>query len=331
MEKYEDYFNKLDKKMGREKALKTKKRKIRWMPILLIVFLMMFSASIGFIVPIAMKLALLDVFFTLAPAQNFITETNILILGVDSVQGTHRSDTIMVVHIDPAQKEAKLVSIPRDTLAMIPGHGLDKINHAFAFGGVALSRATVSKFLNIDIPYYVTINISGLADMIDSLGGITVDVEKRMYYVDYAGDLFVDLKPGLQRLTGSEAVGYVRFRHDNEGDAGRISRQQKFLRALANKFGDKSNILKSPRLIMSLLSDIQTNMNIKEILGLAMAVRQSYDLGRIEMASIPGKDIMIDKVYYWRPDYEATQDIMKRFFKADNERSETHLSTATAY
>jgi len=255
----------------------------------------------------------------------------VLILGVDSVLGTHRSDTIMVAHINPADKEVKLVSIPRDTLAMIPGRGLDKINHAFAYGGVPLSRVTVARFLGIDIPYYVTIDVSGLAEIIDRLGGITVDVEKRMYYVDYAGDFFVDLKPGIQTLNGREAVGYVRFRHDSEGDTGRIGRQQKFLRSLANEFSDKSNLLKSPGLIFSLVNDIGTNMNIREILGLAMASRQSYDLGRIEMASIPGKDIMIDKVSYWRPDYNATQDIVNKFFKASKERNKMSLKTATVY
>jgi len=304
-----------------KKFKKARKPRARWFLYSFITLLVFFSAAAGFIVPIASRFALLEVFLMLTPTSNLISEMNVLIIGVDSVNGTHRSDTIMVAHISPVDKDAKLVSIPRDTLVLIPGRGLDKINHAFAYGGAELSRAAAAKLLNIDIPYYIEVNVSGLANIIDKLGGITIDVEKRMYYVDYAGGLFVDLKPGRQLLNGKDAVGYVRFRHDGEGDIGRIKRQQKFISALANEFSDKSNLLKSPGLILSLFSDISTNFNLKEILGVALSVRQSYDLGRIEMASIPGKDLMIDNIYYWKPDYEATQKIVNEFFRSAEKRS----------
>lgn len=319
-------------KMDFEKKIKrSRKGKRRWLFYLFVAALVFFSAAAGLVVPLASKFALLEVFFMLTPSSGFISETNVLILGADEAGGVHRSDTIMVAHINPLDKETKLLSIPRDTLVVIPGRGLDKINHAFAFGGVELAASTISGFLKIDIPYYIEINVDGLAHIIDKLGGIVIDVEKRMYYVDYAQGLFVDLKPGPQRLNGREAVGYVRFRHDNEGDIGRIRRQQKFLSALASELTSKSNILRSPGLLLSLFSEINTNLNFKEILGLAMAVRQSYDLGRIEMASLPGKELTIDNVYYLRPDYEATQSIVDKFFRSEKKKAARSSSLNTSY
>jgi LCP family protein required for cell wall assembly len=311
MKLFSDYNN-VEKRINLEKKHKGKKKKS--LLFYMMVFFCLFCVGlVGFVLPVAGKFALLDAFLTLAPASNFISTTNIIILGVDSNEGTHRSDTIMIASINPLEREAKLVSIPRDTIVFIPGKGLDKINHAFVFGGLELSRVTASQFLDVPIPFYLTIDIGGLADIIDKLGGITIDVEKRMYYVDYAGDLFVNLKPGLQRLNGREAVGYVRFRHDNEGDIGRIQRQQKFMRALAAELTSRENFLRSPGLLISLLSDIHTNLNFKQIIGFAMAVRSAYDLGRISMTSIPGKDVMINKVSYWQADYKATREIVQDY------------------
>ncbi len=319
MKPFSGYSN-IEKKIHLEKRHKPRKKKSALF-YAMVLFCLFCVALVGFVLPVAGKFALLDAFLTLAPASNFISTTNLIILGVDSNMGTHRSDTIMVASINPLEREAKLVSIPRDTLAFIPGRGLDKINHAFVFGGVDLSRATASQFLDVPIPYYLTIDIGGLADIIDKLGGITIYVEKKMYYVDYAGDLFVNLKPGLQRLNGREAVGYVRFRHDNEGDIGRIQRQQKFMRALAEELTSRENFLKSPGLLISLLSDINTNMNFKQIIGFAMAVRSAYDLGRISMTSIPGKDVMINRVSYWQADYKATRQIVQDYLIPRDEDS----------
>lgn len=159
-----------------------------------LIALVLFAAVSGFVVSAVMKLALLDVFFSLTPTAPMLSETNILILGLDR-GGTSRSDTIMLLHIDPEKRQASVLSIPRDTLAVIPGRGLDKINHAYAFGGQELSRRAVSDLVHTDIPYYVLVDLKGIEKLIDDIGGIEIDVEKRMYYVDYAGDLHIDLSP----------------------------------------------------------------------------------------------------------------------------------------
>ncbi|MDD4179967.1 MAG: LCP family protein, partial [Candidatus Margulisbacteria bacterium] len=158
--------------------------------IVTIIILVCFAAVSGIFIGVAARFALFDIFMSLTPAAQFTQESNILVMGVDSAGGV-RSDTIMVLHVNPAKKEASVLSIPRDTIVTIPDRGLDKINHAFAYGGVDLSRRTIENFLNVSIPYYITIDLSGIQELIDKIGGIDVDVGKRMYYVDYAGYLSI--------------------------------------------------------------------------------------------------------------------------------------------
>lgn len=278
--------------------------------VIITVLLACFAALVGFTISIAARIALLDVFLSLTPATPIIRETNILVLGVDDAFG-HRSDTIMVLHVNPEKKEAAVISIPRDTIVTIPERGLDKINHAYAYGGAELARRTAEGFLRISIPYYITVNLAGIENLIDQVGGVTVDVEKRMYYVDYAGDLFIDLQPGIQKLNGKQAMGYLRFRH-TDNDFARIGRQQKFLRAVAAEMMKRENILKSPNLFLSLLACVETNLNSREILGLALALRGASELNQIRMSVIPGTDFMVDGIYYWKPDEAAVQEIVNR-------------------
>jgi LCP family protein required for cell wall assembly len=292
------------------------KKKRRW-PGVLLAFLLLaivLAASMGFMVSVFSRFMLFETFLTIMPGEKLLAETNILVLGLDEGAEIHRSDTIMVVHIDPAQSFAHVVSIPRDTIVSIPGRGLDKINHAFAFGGIELSRTTAENFLNIKIPYYVTVDISGLAKLIDDIGGVTVDVEKRMYYVDHAQNLFVDLQPGVQNLSGRNALSYLRYRHDG-GDITRILRQQKFIKALTTQLASRENILRAPQLVLKLFSYLETNLNTKDILGMALTMRKIYELGEIKMSQISGTDIMIDGVYYMQPDNTAVQKIVKDFLK----------------
>lgn len=289
----------------------------KWTNILIIVVLVLFliSASLGFLAAFISRLTLLEMLLSLMPASGLIGSTNIIVLGIDDTAGVRRSDTMIIVHIDPELQSAGVISIPRDTLVSIPTIGLDKINHAYAQGGVELAQRTASEFLQISIPYYIKIDLAGLVKIVDRLGGVTVNVEKRMYYTDQAGHFLVDLNPGVQKLSGREALGYVRFRHDNLGDFGRIGRQQKFLKSLADEMVHGGNILQAPTLLSDLISNVETNLNSREILGLAISLRQAYETGKINMISIPGTATMIDGVYYWRPDMAETQKIIERIFK----------------
>lgn len=281
--------------------------------IIIAVVFALVAAMFGFFIGMATRLALFDVFLSLTPPVPLFSETNILVLGVDNPGGGgHRSDTIMVLHINPAKKSASVISIPRDTIAVIPERGLDKINHAFAYGGVDLSRRTVEGLLHISIPYYITVNLAGIQSLIDEIGGVQVNVEKRMYYVDYAGDLYIDLKPGLQKLNGKQAMGYLRFRR-SDSDFARIGRQQSFLSAIGGELMKKENVLKSPNIFLSLLSCVNTNLNSREILGLSLSLRGAYELGKVKMTMLPGTNMMVDRIYYWKPDEISIQRIVQQY------------------
>ncbi len=291
------------------------------------IIIVVFSALFGFVAGIASKYALFEIFLTLTPSTPFFPESNILVLGVDNAFG-HRSDTIMVLHTDPKTKSASLISIPRDTLAVLPGRGLDKINHAFAYGGIDLARRSVERLLNIPIPHYIAVNLSGLINLIDELGGVTVNVERRMYYVDYAGGLYINLRPGQQKLSGKDAMGYLRYRSDG-GDFYRIKRHQKFLQALADEMLKNENRLRSPKLFMTLLSYLNTNLSSKDTLGLCLGLRAAHESDRVHMATLPGYDMMVDGIYYWKPDQIKMQEIVKKYI---NNRETALLSlTNRAY
>lgn len=281
----------------------------------LLIFAITSSVFFGLTMAVFSRFALVETFLTMMSTSPFIGEANILVIGLDNVGGSHRSDTIMIVHVSPDSRTVSVVSIPRDTIMNIPGIGLTKVNHAFAYGGKNLTKKTLEDFFGIRIPFTVVINMDGLTKIIDTLGGLNIDVEKRMYYVDYAGGLFVDLYPGYQHLNGRQALGYVRFRHDAEGDFGRIARQQKFVQALANRIINKKNVLSAPKVILSLLSNVETNMSVHQVLGFSLAMRQSFDIGNVQTASLPGDSVMIDKIYYLRPNVVEAEKLASMYLK----------------
>ncbi len=282
-----------------------------------VILLVVFSAITGFMLALFSRFLIFETLLTLMPGEKLLTETNILVLGLDQGEEIHRSDTIMVVHIDPTSNLVNVISIPRDTIVSIPQRGLDKINHAYAFGGAELTRQTIENFLDIKIPYYISIDTGSMATLIDEIGGITIDVEKRMFYVDNSQNLFVDLKPGSQKLDGRNAVSYLRYRQDG-GDLSRILRQQKFIKALAAQIMSKENLIKSPQIVLKLFSYLETNLNTREILGLAINMRKIFEFGQIKMASIPGSDMMIDGIYYLKPDYDLIHKIVSEYFKGSS-------------
>ncbi|MBN8658970.1 MAG: LCP family protein [Candidatus Obscuribacter phosphatis] len=212
--------------------------------------------------------------------------TTILMLGTDVVYSdsgrrlkadkdafTGRSDTIMVGRLDPLANTLRVISIPRDTLVDIPGNGTQKINAANAIGGPDLAKATISNFLDTPIEHYVVLNVHGLVDLVNELGGITVEVPKRMQYMDWTAKLKIDLEPGVHTLTGNQAMGFVRFRHDALGDIGRVQRQEIFLRAVLDKALKPESWKHIPKLIEIAQNYISTDLSAQEILEMANFVR----------------------------------------------------------
>jgi LCP family protein required for cell wall assembly len=206
------------------------------------------------------------------------------------------------VSIDYDLKRISVLSIPRDTWAKIPGHNWDKINHAYAFGGMQMSHKVVENLLGIPVDYTLAINSHGLAGMIDALGGVTIDVEKRMYYsdpYDDDGGLFINLKPGVQRMDGKTALQYVRFR-DDEGDIGRVARQQKFLKAVMQELLNPQVVVKLPGLIKEFAAAVKTDMPVSEMLKLVKIVDGAAKAG-LTTYNVDGIPVYIKGVSYWIP------------------------------
>ncbi len=233
----------------------------------------------------------------------------VMIMGVDSrADDVGRSDTLMVATVDPNKKEAALLSIPRDTRVKIAGHGYDKINHAYAFGGHKLSKDTVEGLIGVPIDYYILIDIKAFSRIIDAIGGIDIDVEKRMYYEDPYDDseghpLVINLRPGMQHMNGETAIQYVRYR-DEEGDIGRISRQQKFMKAVLDKLATPSIIPKLPAIIQEISSAVKTDMSVSKMISLAGIIKDAKEKG-LKTTMVPGKPAYIDDISYWLPDVVA--------------------------
>ena len=231
-------------------------------------------------------------------------KATIMIMGVDERAGdVGRSDTLMVATIDPAKNEAALLSIPRDTRVAIPKNGYDKINAAYAYGGEKLTQRTVEDLLGIRIDHYIIINTRAFQKIVDAIGGIDINVEKRMYYEDPwddDGGLIIDLRPGMQHMDGKTAVTYVRYR-DEEGDIGRVRRQQKFMRACVDAVTTPAILPRLPAIIASVIDSVKTDLSVRQLLEFAGTLKESQAKGlRTEM--VPGRPLYIDEVSYWIPD-----------------------------
>ncbi|MDT3698317.1 MAG: LCP family protein [Thermincola sp.] len=218
--------------------------------------------------------------------QNRPNRLNILVLGVDQRKNEPaRSDTLMLAMLNLREMSADIISIPRDTRVKIEGLAhRTKINHAHANGGAELTGKTVEQLLGVPVHNYVETNFQGFENIIDIIGGVDLDVEKRMYYP--AED--IDLKPGQQHLDGHDALGYVRFRSDGKGDIPRIERQHKFLTVLADQVLQPATILKLPKISAELYSNVNTDMSLQDLLVL-IGEFKNINSQKIRFFNIPGK------------------------------------------
>jgi len=179
----------------------------------------------------------------------------------DPVALNGRSDTMMLVFLNPLKMQVSVLNIPRDTEAYIGRWGIQKINSANALGGPELAKATVTGLLNVGIDHYVVMNIQGLVQLVNELGGVTVEVPKKMSYMDWTAKLKIDLEPGIHTLTGNQSMGFVRYRHDDLGDIGRVQRQQIFLQAAMRKMMDPRSWPHVPALVKIARASINTDMS----------------------------------------------------------------------
>jgi LCP family protein required for cell wall assembly len=242
----------------------------------------------------------------------------ILVMGVDSngreterINGC-RSDTMIVVNLDPVTHKVGMVSIPRDSRVQIAGnHGMDKINSAHAFGGAPLSIQTIAENFGVPIDHYVVVDTQALKECCKLLGPVEVLVEKEMHYHDWAAHLHIDLKPGLQVLNPEQVEQYVRFRHDPRGDIGRIERQQWFFRQASKKLQDPQFLVHLPEMIKMAHDYVQTDLSLEDMARVATFAKDIKP-ENVVTAMLPGEPQMIGGGSYWVPDVEAGKTVFHR-------------------
>jgi LCP family protein required for cell wall assembly len=222
---------------------------------------------------------------------------SILLLGVDTgdlgrtEQG--RSDSMVVVTINPHTQKTTLLSIPRDTYTEIVGYGTsDKINHAYAFGGTAMSINTVQQMLDIPIDFYVMVNMAGIQEIVDAVGGITVESPLTFNQNGY------DFVQGTNQLDGKAALAFARMRYeDPAGDTGRQGRQRLVIEAVIRKLATPETLLNYQTILQSLSSNVQTSFQLSDFYTL-----QSQDyLGAVDnmnQQQLGGTGGMMNEIYY---------------------------------
>ncbi|MBC1323741.1 LCP family protein [Listeria welshimeri] len=209
---------------------------------------------------------------------------NVLLIGSDSRGADQgRSDSLMIAHYNTKTNTPKLVSIMRDTYVDIPGHGKNKINAAYSYGGPELVRQTIKENFGVDVEYYVVANFEGFPKIVDTLApeGIKINAEK-----DMSKNIDVSIKKGEQVMDGKTLLQYARFRKDAEGDFGRIRRQQQVLEALKEQAIDVGDVTKIPDVIGKLQGYSSTNIPN----GTLMAIGADFLLGKtktMEKFAIP--------------------------------------------
>jgi LCP family protein required for cell wall assembly len=234
---------------------------------------------------------------------------SILMVGVDEREGDHgRTDSMLVLTVNPEKKTTKILSIPRDTRTKLINSKssktkFDKINHAYAYGGIEESMDTVERFLNIPIDYYVEVNMQGFKDIVDAVGGIDVD-NKFAFELDG-----VYLPKGQLHLKGEKALQYSRMRKaDPRGDFGREERQREVIEKIIEKGKSFSTLTNYNDILGALENNIKTNLTLNEMIGIQSTYKSAAE--NIEKLEIPGKGGKLDdKIWYYLVSDEVRQSL----------------------
>jgi len=210
----------------------------------------------------------------------------------------------MLFTLNQKTKSMKITSIPRDSYTEIVGKGKkDKINHAYAFGGVPMAVDTVENFLNIPIDYYVFINMEGFLQIIDTLGGVTINNDMELTYDEY------HYPKGEITLDGNEALIFSRIRYeDPRGDFGRQIRQRQIIEAVMKKASTPSTLLKATDMLTVLGDNVRMNFSVKELIQL-QGIYKKMDKGIEQLSFEQGDGERINRIWYYIPNEEELQKI----------------------
>lgn len=240
------------------------------------------------------------------------TGLSFLLLGVDQRKNeTGRSDTIIVVTIDPKTNTSQMISIPRDLKTDIIGNGSnDKINHAYAFGGPQMALDTVSHLLKIQIDYFAEINLAGFTDLVNAVDGVRVKNDINFSYYE------MQFPKGELLLNGKEALAYARMRHDDpRGDFGRQIRQRQVVQAVADKMTEDFSIRRFNAILDALGKNVKTNVPFSVARTVATDYRDA--LRNVKTLSLYGSGgIESDGIYYWHPTDKSLKEVQAQLQEA---------------
>lgn len=302
----------MEEKNKTKKNTKRRKKKSHKGPIFLIAFFLILAAVGGFYV----YLLNFSSNSSKLPSPNISKQVekdepvNILVMGVDignpeNSAEPKRTDTIILLHYNPVNQKAEMISIPRDTLIQINGKN-QKINAAHAFGGVNLLVEEVEELLSIDVNYYAKVDYDGFRNVIDSIGGVDVTIPNNMYYDDASQSLHINFKKGDNvHLDGKKAEEFFRWRQNNDGtglangDIGRIENQHMLMEKVIDKFKSPAILLRIPSLMSALPKYVETNMNPDEIIKYAYNFGYKVDKSNMKMATLQGEGEYINGVSYY--------------------------------
>lgn len=251
----------------------------------------------------------------------------LLLLGVDRREDeASRSDTIILVNIDPAEKSARMISIPRDLKVIVPGFGAHKINAAYAFGdvnedvpgrGPGLMMRTIETSFGINIDYFAEVDFNGFVEIVDTVGGVTLDVPYPIRDNEYPGPnnqyMRINFPSGWQRMDGERVLQYARTRH-YDNDVQRSVRQQQVLLALREQAVNLDLLRQAPTLIGEVGDTVRTDLSSSQAIQLA-GLASEIDSDNIEQMSIDAALIVMDtpEEYYFQADWQIVGDIISDF------------------
>lgn len=227
---------------------------------------------------------------------------SILLLGVDQRAGDRgRSDSLILMTVNPKDQSMKMVSIPRDTRTEIVGKGTtDKINHAYAFGGVDMAVNTVEGFLNVPVDYYVQVNMESFKDIVNAVGGVTVNNN-----LDFKSEGY-HFSKGKLTLNGDEALAYSRMRkQDPRGDFGRQMRQRQIIEGVIEEGASVQSLANYGTILDTLGTNVRTNLTFDDM----KQIQSNYKASRrnVEQLQVEGKGVKINGIYYY-----AVSDVMRQ-------------------
>ena len=237
-----------------------------------------------------------------------------LMVGVDADEdpdlGAHgRTDTMMVVRVNFKTGAIKLLSLPRDSRVDIDGN-LDKLNHAHAYGGIQKLREVLQSNFGIRVDYYVKVTFDAVKEMVDAMGGITLNVPVEIH----EPTLHVMLDPGVQTLDGNEALMFVRYRKGYEnGDIGRVQAQQYFMKEFVKQLLSPKNIWNLPDLVTSFYKYVETNMLLGQIVKL-LPYANKLSSEKMDVYTLPGDGEYIGDTSYYILDWPATNAMIREVF-----------------